>query len=151
MTMMCGNFLANSLDKTYQTCYTIQTSCGWHCNERCKPFLPPSHRCRGINQTGTGTPHDKDTRALNTLFGDRGSPTLAELIETDLENIRQIFREEFREELAKPIIAPIDTSLGEIEATVDEIDMTFDSIHRSLDQIQMRRWMAIVLGGLRGV
>ena len=34
-------------------------------------FLPPSHLSRRINQTGTGTADENDTRALNTLFCDR--------------------------------------------------------------------------------
>ena len=57
----------------------------------------------------------------------------AELTETDLENIRQIFREEWE----KPIIDPI--------------DMSFESIHRSLNQIQMMLWIAIVLVGVVGI
>ena len=65
----------------------------------------------------------------------------AELTETDLENIRQIFREEWekqiREEWEKPIIDPI--------------DMSFESIHRSLNQIQMMLWIAIVLVGVVGI
>ena len=69
-------------------------------------------------------------------------PVGAELTETDLEKIRQIFREEFRagfrEELEKPIIDPIDASLGEIDAR-------FDSINRNLDRIQILLWIATVL------
>ena len=78
-------------------------------------------------------------------------PVRAELTETDLENIRQIFREEFREELEKPIIDPIDTSLGEIEATFDKIDTRFDSINRNLDRIQIMLWIATVLVVVAGI
>ena len=67
-------------------------------------------------------------------------PVRAELTETDLENIRQIFREEWekqiREEWEKPII--------------DHIDTSFDSIHRSLDRIQMILWIAIFVVGVAG-
>ena len=70
----------------------------------------------------------------------------AELTETDLEKIRQIFREE----LGKPAIDPIDTSLGEREATVVEINTHLDSIHGSLDRIQMMLWIAIVLVEVAG-
>ena len=73
-------------------------------------------------------------------------PVRAELTETDLENIRQIFREE----LGKPAIDPIDTSLGEIEATVVEINTHLDSIHGSLNRIQMMLWIAIVVVGFAG-
>ena len=55
-------------------------------------------------------------------------PVGAELTETDLENIRQIFREEFREELEKPIIDHIDASLGEIDARFDSINRTKNSV-----------------------
>ena len=65
-------------------------------------------------------------------------PVGAELTETDLEKIRQIFREEFREELEKPIIDHIDASFGEIETR-------FDSINRNLDRIQILLWIATVL------
>ena len=68
-------------------------------------------------------------------------PVRAELTETDLENIRQIFREEWekqiREEWEKPII--------------DHIDTSFDSIHRSLDRIQMMLWIATVLVVVAGI
>ena len=76
-------------------------------------------------------------------------PVRAELTETDLENIRQIFREEWE----KPItdsIDPIDTSLGEIEATVVEINTHLDSINGSLNRIQMMLWIAIVVVGVAG-
>ena len=67
-------------------------------------------------------------------------PVRAELTETDLENIRQIFREEWekqiREEWEKPII--------------DHIDTSFDSIHRNLDRIQMMLWIAIFVVGVAG-
>ena len=42
-------------------------------------------------------------------------PVRAELTETDLENIRQIFREEWE----KPIIDHIDTRFSEIETNLD--------------------------------
>ena len=75
------------------------------------------------------------------------SPTFAEVTETDLENIRQIFREE----LGKPAIDPIDTSVGEIEATFDEINGHFDSIHRNLDRMQIMLWIATVLVVVAGI
>ena len=84
---------------------------------------------------------------LSILFCVIALPTFAELTEMDLENIRQIFREE----LGKPTMAPIDTNLDEIEATVDEIDTTFDSIHRSLDRIQMMLWIVTVLVVVAGI
>ena len=75
-------------------------------------------------------------------------PVRAELTETDLENIRQILREEFRagfrEELEKPIIDHIDASFGEIDAR-------FDSINRNLDRIQIMLWIATVLVVVAGV
>lgn len=74
-------------------------------------------------------------------------PVRAELTETDLEKIRQIFREE----LGKPAIDPIDTRLGEIEATFDEIDTHFDSINRSLDRMQIMLWIATVLVVVAGI
>ena len=81
----------------------------------------------------------KTLLALSILFSAIAwLPVHAELTETDLEKIRQIFREEFREELEKPIIDHIDASFG-------EIDTHFDSINRSLDQIQIMLWIATVL------
>ena len=81
----------------------------------------------------------KTLLALSILFSTIAwLPVHAELTETDLEKIRQIFREELREELEKPII-------GHIEATFDEIDTHFDSINRSLDRIQIMLWIATVL------
>ena len=74
-------------------------------------------------------------------------PVRAELTETDLESIRQIFREEWE----KPIIDHIDTRLGEMEMNLDEIDTNFDSIHRSLDRIQMMLWIATVLVVIVGI
>ena len=69
-------------------------------------------------------------------------PVHAELTETDLENIRQIFREEWeksiQEEWEKPIIDHIETSF-------DSIHRNLDSIHRSLNRIQMMLWIATVL------
>ena len=81
--------------------------------------------------------------ALSILFSTIAwLPVGAELTETDLENIRQILREEFRdgfrEELEKPIIDHIDASFGEIDAR-------FDRINRSLDRIQILLWIATVL------
>ena len=90
----------------------------------------------------------KKLLALSILFSAIAwFPVRAELTETDLENIRQIFREE----LEKPIIDPIDTSLGEIEATFDEIDTRFDSINRNLDRIQIMLWIATVLVVVAGI
>ena len=87
----------------------------------------------------------KTILALSILFSTIAwFPVRAELTETDLENIRQIFREEFREELEKPIIDPIDTSLG-------EIDTRFDSINRNLDRIQIMLWIATVLVVVAGI
>ena len=85
----------------------------------------------------------KNLLALSILFSTIAwLPVRAELTETDLEKIRQIFREEFRagfrEELEKPIIDHIDASLGEIDAR-------FDSINRNLDRIQIMLWIATVL------
>ena len=83
--------------------------------------------------------------ALSILFSTIAwLPVGAELTETDLEKIRQIFREEFREELEKPIIDPI-------EATFDEIDTRFDSINRNLDRIQIMLWIATVLVVVAGI
>ena len=67
-------------------------------------------------------------------------PVHTELTETNLENIRQIFREEWE----KPIIDHIDPSLAEIETS-------FDSIHRSLARIQMMLWIATVLVVVAGI
>ena len=64
----------------------------------------------------------------------------AELTETDLEKIRQIFREE----LAKPAIDPINTNL-------DEIDAHFDSINWSLDRMKIMLWIATVLAVIAGI
>ena len=69
------------------------------------------------------------------------SPFCAELTETDLENIRQIFREEWE----KPITNHIDTIFREIEARLAGIDTRFDGINWSLDRIQMMLWIATVL------
>ena len=74
-------------------------------------------------------------------------PVHAELTETDLENIRQIFREEWE----KPIIDHIDTKFGEMEMNLDEIDTSFDSIHRSLERIQRMLWIATVLVVVAGI
>ena len=74
-------------------------------------------------------------------------PVRAELTETDLENIRQILREELQEAFRDTHVAfdEMDASLGEIEATFDEIDARFDSINRNLDRIQILLWIATVL------
>ena len=91
----------------------------------------------------------KTLLALSILFSTIAwLPVHAELTETDLEKIRQIFREEFREELReeleKPIIDPIDASFGEIDAR-------FDSINRNLDRIQILLWIATVLVVVAGI
>ena len=98
----------------------------------------------------------KNLLALSILFSTIAwLPVRAELTETDLENIRQIVREEvragFREELEKPIIDHIDTGLGEIEATLDSIDTRFDNINRNLDRIQIMLWIATVLVVVAGI
>ena len=67
-------------------------------------------------------------------------PLRAELTETDLENIRQIFREEWE----KPIIDHIDASFN-------EIDVSFDSIHQNLDRIQIMLWIATALLVVAGI
>ena len=76
-------------------------------------------------------------------------PVRAELTETDLENIRQILREELQEAFRDTHVAldEMDASLGEIDATVDEIDTRFDSINRNLDRMQIMLWIATVLVG----
>ena len=68
--------------------------------------------------------------ALSILFSTIAwLPVRAELTETDLENIRQILREEFRD--IHVALDEMDASLGEIEVTVDEIDAHFDTSHQS--------------------
>ena len=67
-------------------------------------------------------------------------PVGAELTETDLENIRQILREELQEAFRDTHVA-----FDEIEATVDEIDARFDSINRNLDRMQITLRIAMVL------
>ena len=87
----------------------------------------------------------KTLLALSILFSTIAwLPVGAELTETDLEKIRQIFRAGFREELEKPIIDHIDASFGEIETR-------FDSINRNLDRIQIMLWIATVLVVVAGV
>ena len=82
--------------------------------------------------------------ALSILFSTIAwLPVGAELTETDLENIRQILREEFRD--IHVALDEMDASLGEIEVTVDEIDAHFDSINRNLDRMQITLWIATVL------
>ena len=90
----------------------------------------------------------KTLLALSILFSAIAwLPVRAELTETDLENIRQILREELQEAFRDTHVAldEMDASLGEIEATVDEIDTHFDSINRNLDRIQILLWIATVL------
>ena len=90
----------------------------------------------------------KTILALSILFSAiTWFPVRAELTETDLEKIRQIFREE----LGKPAIDPIDTSLGEIEATVGKIDAHFDNIDRSLDRMRITLWIATFLVVVAGI
>ena len=67
-------------------------------------------------------------------------PVRAELTETDLEKIRQIFQDE----LGKPAIDPIDTNL-------DEIATHFDGINWSLDRMQIMLWVATVLAVIAGI
>ena len=71
--------------------------------------------------------------AVVILFSLIVLPVRAELTETDLEKIRQIFREE----LEKPITDHVDTSFREIKEPLDRIEMHFDGINRSLDRLQM--------------
>ncbi len=80
-------------------------------------------------------------------------PVRAELTETDLENIRQILREELQEAFRDTHVAldEMDASLGEIEATVDEINTRFDSINRNLDRMQIMLWVATVLAVIAGI
>ena len=73
-------------------------------------------------------------------------PVRAELTETDLENIRQILREELQEAFRDTHVA-----FDEIEATVDEIDARFDSINRNLDRMQITLWIATVLVVVAGI
>lgn len=73
-------------------------------------------------------------------------PVHAELTETDLENIRQILREELQ-----AAFRDIHVTLEGTQATFDKIDTSFDSIHRSLDRIQMMLWIATVLVVVAGV
>lgn len=90
----------------------------------------------------------KTILALSILFSAiTWFPVRAELTETDLEKIRQIFQEE----LGKPAIDPIDTSLGEIEATVGKIDAHFDNIDRSLDRMRITLWIATFLVVVAGI
>lgn len=76
---------------------------------------------------------------LSILFSVIGLPALGELTETDLENIRQIFREEWEKSI-----------IDHIDASFYEIDVSFDSIHRNLNRIQMMLWIAIVVVGVAG-
>ena len=90
----------------------------------------------------------KNLLALSILFSTIAwLPVGAELTETDLENIRQILREELQEAFRDIHVAldEVDASLGEIEATFGEIDARFDSINRNLDRIQIMLWIATVL------
>ena len=86
------------------------------------------------------TPGEKLILILSILFSTIAwLPVRAELTETDLENIRQILREELQEAFRDTHVAldEMDASLGEIEATVDEINTRFDSINRNLDRMQI--------------
>ena len=73
-------------------------------------------------------------------------PVRAGLTETDLENIRQILREELQ-----AAFRDIHITLDSTQTTFDEIDTSFDSIHRSLDRIQMMLWIATVLVVVAGI
>ena len=79
--------------------------------------------------------------AVAILFSLIALPVHAELTETDLEKIRQIFREE----LEKPITDHVDTSFREIQEPLDGIQTHFDGIERSLDRLQMMLWIATIL------
>ena len=92
--------------------------------------------------------------ALSILFSAIAwLPVRAELTETDLENIRQILREELQEAFRDIYVAfdEMDASLGEIEVTVDEIDARFDNINRNLDRMQITLWIATVLVVVAGI
>ena len=73
-------------------------------------------------------------------------PVRAELTETDLENIRQILREELQEAFRDTHVA-----LNEMDASLGEIDARFDSINRNLDRIQIMLWIATVLVVVAGI
>ena len=85
--------------------------------------------------------------AVAILFSLIVLPVRAELTETDLEKIRQIFREE----LEKPITDHVDPSFREIEEPLDGIETHFDGIERSLDQLQMMLWIATILVVVAGI
>ena len=85
--------------------------------------------------------------AVAILFSLIALPVHAELTETDLEKIRQIFREE----LEKPITDHVDTSFREIQEPLDGIQTHFDGIERSLDRLQMMLWIATILVVVAGI
>ena len=90
--------------------------------------------------------------AVAILFSLIALPVRAELTETDLEKIRQIFlRQIFREELETPITDHVDTSFREIEEPLDGIETHFDGIERSLDRMQMMLWIATILVVVAGI
>ena len=86
---------------------------GWHCYEQHTLFLPPSHRSRGRNQTGTGTPHENHSR-LSILFAAIALP-FAELT-ADLNKIL-IVKDEVTKELTKEL-APIKADIASIKADI---------------------------------
>ena len=85
--------------------------------------------------------------AVVILFSLIALPVHAELTETDLEKIRQIFREE----LETPITDHIDTSFREIEGPLGGIETHFDGIERRLDRLQMMLWIATILVVVAGI
>ena len=88
----------------------------------------------------------KTVLVLSILFSAIALPVRAELTETDLENIRQIFREEW-EEAIRDIHVPLDG----MPTTFDEIDASFDSINQDLERIQIMPWVATALVVVAGI
>ena len=85
--------------------------------------------------------------AVAILFSLIALPVRAELTETDLEKIRQIFREA----LEKPITDHVDTSFREIQEPLDGIERHFDGIERRLVRLQVMLWIATVLVVVAGI
>ena len=85
--------------------------------------------------------------AVAILFSLIALPVRVELTETDLEKIRQIFREV----LEKPITDHVDTSFREIQEPLDGIETHLDGIERRLDRLQMMLWIATLLVVVAGI
>ena len=103
--------------------------------------------CRGINQTGTGTPHE-NAFALLVLFLMIALPALSELTTQDMEKIRQIVKESetaLKSDMEKirQIVKESETAL---KSDIEKITSKIDAIDTRLRTVEVETSVAELRG-----